>query len=82
MAEKKWHRDNVDEKRLKAFGKHLAEIRKSKGMTQEDLAFKSELSFTQIARIETGVINTTLNTIFIICDALEISPAALFEEFE
>tara|TARA_R110000822_G_scaffold176662_3_gene316650 strand:+ start:98060 stop:98293 length:234 start_codon:yes stop_codon:yes gene_type:complete len=71
-------RSNVDQERLIRFGKQLAGVRKSLGITQEELSHKSGLSLSQIARIETGAINTTLNTIFIISDALEIKVVELF----
>ena len=61
------------------FGKRLAEVRKSKNLTQEDLSFKSGLTLSQIARIETGVINTTLNTILVLAEAIEVEPKELFD---
>lgn len=72
-------RKSVDQKRLKEFGRHLSDVRKSLGFTQEDLAHKAGLTLSQIARIETGAINTSINTIFIISDALGIEPSQLFE---
>ena len=63
---------------LLAFGKRLAEIRKSKNVTQEELSFKSGLSLSQIARIETGKINTSICTVYEISKALEIEPGELF----
>lgn len=72
-------RKGVNKKKIKSFGKRLAEVRKSKNITQEDLSYRSDLSLSQIARIETGVINTSLNTIFIICEALEVDPKELFD---
>jgi transcriptional regulator with XRE-family HTH domain len=69
----------VNKKHIKLFGKKLAEVRKSKEMTQEDLSFKSGLTLSQIARIETGVINTSLNTILIIAEALDVEPKVLFD---
>ncbi len=72
-------RKNVDGKRIKRFGRRLAELRINNNMTQEDLAFKCEMSLSQIARIETGVINTTLNTILLLADALDIHPKELMD---
>jgi transcriptional regulator with XRE-family HTH domain len=65
---------------VKKLGKRIAHIRKSKGVTQEELAFESELSLSQIARIETGVINTSVNTLFIIAETLKVEVKTFFEE--
>lgn len=72
-------RKGVDKKSIKLLGKRLATVRKEKNLTQQALAFETGLSLSQIARIETGVINTTLNTIFIIAKALEVEPKELFD---
>lgn len=48
-------------------------------MTQEDLAYKSGLALSQIARIETARTNPTLSTIFSIARALEIDLKELFD---
>lgn len=61
-----------DEKFLKTFGRHLADLRKREKFTQESLAFESGLTLSQIARIETGVVNPTLCTILLISTTLAI----------
>lgn len=48
---------------LLLLGKRICEIRKSKNMSQESLAFNNEISLSQIARIETGRINPTICTL-------------------
>lgn len=68
-----------DEAGLKAFAKQLKEIRKEKGFTQEELAYQSDLSLSQIARIETYRINPTLSTIFQIARTLKVPVSKLFE---
>ncbi|HPG05293.1 MAG: helix-turn-helix transcriptional regulator [Saprospiraceae bacterium] len=57
---------------LKDFGRHLATLRKNKGLTQEDLANVADISLSQVSRIERGVINPTLSTLVDIANALEI----------
>jgi len=52
-----------DYKFLIRFGKNLKKLRVSKNMTQEDLAYESELTLSQIACIETGRINRSICTI-------------------
>lgn len=71
--------EEIKKERLKDFGLHLAKKRKELGYTQEELAHQSGLTLSQIARIETGVINTTINTVFIIADTLKVPAKNLFE---
>ncbi len=66
-----------DEEVLYAFGENLKKLRKKRGFSQEKLAYSSNISLSQIARIETGRINTTLCTIVKIAETLEIDPAEL-----
>ena len=67
-----------DEEGLQLLAKRLKEIRAEKGISQEELAYRSELTLSQIARIETTKTNPTISTIFKIIRTLEISPADLF----
>lgn len=67
-----------DEDGLKLLAKRLKEIRAEKGISQEELAYRSELTLSQIARIETIKTNPTISTLFKIIRTLEISPSELF----
>lgn len=67
-----------DQESLHHFGLRLREVRKAKGFTQESLAAAAELEFSQIGRIERGVINTRLSTVFVLARALEIDVRELF----
>jgi len=62
----------------KAFGKNLRELRKSRAITQETLAEKSELSLQHIGAIERGVGNPSLNSVERIANALDVSINELF----
>lgn len=64
---------------IKKFGSNLKKIRKNLGISQEELAFRTELELSQIGRIERGVINTSISNVFLIADALEILPKDLFD---
>lgn len=48
-------------------------------MSQEDLAYNSGLSLSQIARIETARLNPTLCTIVIIANTLKVHPRELMD---
>ncbi len=64
---------------LLAFGKNLKKIRSQKNFTQERLAYTSNITLSQIARIETGKINPTLCTIITIAKTLGVEYKELFD---
>ncbi len=68
-----------DEKILKRFSKRLKQLRYEKKLSQEDLAYSSGLSLSQIARIETSRLNPTLCTIIIIANTLKVHPRELMD---
>ena len=68
-----------DENVLKAFGENLRKIRKEKGLTQEELAFKSDIAFSSIVRIERGQLNTTISTVVRLAETLDIEKSVLFK---
>lgn len=63
----------------KKFGDKLRELRKQKGLSQEDLAFKSGLHRTYISDIERGSRNVSLKNIEKIAKALGSKPQGLLE---
>ena len=63
---------------IKKFGKNLQNLRKSKNLSQEVLAFSSDIPISQVGRIERGEINTTISTVKAIATALEINIQDLF----
>ncbi|WP_433816156.1 helix-turn-helix transcriptional regulator [Flavobacterium johnsoniae] len=67
-----------DEEGLKLLAKRLKEIRLEKGISQEELAYRSEITLSQIARIETVRTNPTVSTIFKFARALEVPLKDLF----
>ena len=64
---------------IKKFGLRVKELRLLKGFSQEQLAWETGLEFSQINRIENGVINTSISNIFIIAEALKIEPMELLQ---
>ena len=68
-----------NDKFIKAFGKNLAQLRKSKKISQEELAYSTELELSQIGRIERGTINTSISNICLLAEALNIRPQDLFD---
>lgn len=72
-------RKGVDIDYILKFGRHLAEVRKDNKITQEELAFKTDISLSQIARIETGKINPTLDTISKLAKGIGVETKVLFD---
>ena len=68
-----------DEEGLKLLAQRLKQLRSEKKITQEELAYRSELTLSQIARIETVKINPTVSTMIQIAKALDVSLSELFD---
>ncbi len=64
---------------MKSFGENLQKIRLSKKMTQEILAYTSDIPISQVGRIERGEINTTISTLKTLAKALNIPIKDLFD---
>lgn len=43
-----------------------------------ELAFEADIEYSQIAKIERGVSNPTISTIYLLASALETKPIELF----
>jgi transcriptional regulator with XRE-family HTH domain len=43
-----------------------------------DFAFAANIEYSQIARIERGISNPTISTVYLLALALELKPAELF----
>ena len=66
------------DKILICFGENVRKIRKEKGLSQEQLAFKADLHRTYIGMIERAEKNITLINIEKIANALAIEIVVLF----
>ncbi|PGZ48988.1 transcriptional regulator [Bacillus anthracis] len=64
------------------FGTVLQEYRLNSKMSQEELAFNSELDRTYISLLERGKRKPTINTVFTLSKALKINPSQLIKELE
>lgn len=72
----KYLRDDIG---VKKFGKKLREVRLSKNLSQEALAWEANIEPMQISRIERGVINTSISQVLNLAKALNIKPGELFD---
>jgi transcriptional regulator with XRE-family HTH domain len=66
-------------KYVKAFGSHLKKLREARKLTQEALAFKSEIARSQIIRFEKGERSPTLSTILTLANGLGVEPKRLLD---
>ena len=64
----------MDEKRLRQLGHRIRTARREKGITQERLAEKANLSTTYIGRLERGEKTPSIDTLVTLAEALEVSP--------
>lgn len=61
----------TDETLIKKVGLRIKELRKARGMTQFDLAIKSDMEENALQRIEAGRTNPTLKTLLKIVNGLD-----------
>ena len=71
--------DKAYSDKYRRLGLNIAYYRKFIGMSQSRLAEKIDISRTHMSRIETADCAVSLDIVFKICDALEISPKKLFD---
>ena len=65
---------------LVSFGDKVRELRKEKGLSQEELSFKADLHRTYIGMIERAEKNITLINIEKIAKALDVTLKELFND--
>ena len=64
------------------FGEVIRSCRKEKGISQEKLALDSDLQRSFISRLERGLTQPTLITIFELAQALNIEPLQIIAEVQ
>ena len=65
-----------------AFGRHVRQLRRARGQTQETLAEGTALSADTIRRLEHGSFTPSLETLGKVCDGLDLELSTLFGGFE
>lgn len=68
-----------DQEFIEKFGKQLKKVREGRGLSQEELALKSNISQSQIARTELGSVNTSISHVNAYAKALGIEVTMLFD---
>ena len=64
------------------FGRVLQELRRERGLTQEGLAERSGCHRAHVSFLERGLKSPTLNMLFQLAAALEVSPTELVSRVE
>jgi len=72
-------RSSKETKYLGAFGKRLAEVRRAKGLTQEALAEKADVTALTVAYIEQGRQWPRIATLHSLAKSLSVPVAELFK---
>lgn len=73
---------NMGKDIYKAIGQSIRKIRKSIGLTQEELSVKVGIAPSFLSHIERGTKKASLETISKIANALEVPVEKLFSEFQ
>lgn len=63
------------------FGKCLRKLRKEKGLSQEELAFKASLHHTYVGHLETGTYTPSIFVVWKIAKALKVELREMLAEF-
>ena len=63
----------------KAFGKQLRKLREGKGITMRKFAAEADIEYSQLSKIERGVTNTTISTVLVLAETLEVEVFELFK---
>jgi putative transcriptional regulator len=72
----------MKKKLLKKLGNRIRDIRKSKGITQTDLAYSINKDQPSIQRLEKGRINPSFYYLFEVAQGLDITLEELLKGFE
>ncbi len=64
--------------KYKYLGLNIAYYRKERGLSQNALAERVNISRTHMSRIETADCAVSLDVVFEICDVLQVSPMDMF----
>jgi len=68
-----------NKKLILSFGKHIRKLREERDYSMRYLADLADINYTQISKIETGKINTTISTAYALAKALDITLEQLFK---
>lgn len=62
----------VYQEQVKHISSRIKELRRNRGLTVQELAYRCDMERSNLSRIESGRSNFTLRTLCAICNALEV----------
>tara|TARA_R110000868_G_scaffold196396_1_gene442280 strand:+ start:556 stop:855 length:300 start_codon:yes stop_codon:yes gene_type:complete len=68
-----------DQEGVQKLAVRIKALREELGLSQEDVAHGGAISVSQVSRIERGLLNPTVSTIFYIARAMKVPVAELFQ---
>jgi len=67
-----------NDEQLKTIGEKIRKFRKAKKLTQEELALLcNDKEWSQISRMERGLVNFSISYLLLVAEALEVNPKEL-----
>jgi transcriptional regulator with XRE-family HTH domain len=70
-----------DQEGLERLAAHIKKLREQHKISQEKLAFKAEISVSQLSRIEVAMHNTSFSTLTALCRAFDMTIEEFFADF-
>jgi transcriptional regulator with XRE-family HTH domain len=64
----------------KKFGENLRAVRKSRGFSQEHLAYVAGIDRSYVGKIERGEVNLTIEKLYLLAETIKCSPKDLVPE--
>ena len=68
-----------NEKKVRAFGERLRQLRKDRNWSQEELALEADIALKTVQRLERAEYSGTLDILFSIAEALKMDPGELLQ---
>lgn len=62
-----------------AFGMQVKKLRLAKGFSMRGFANEADIEYSQVVRIENGIISPTITTVYKIAETLNVSLKELFD---
>jgi transcriptional regulator with XRE-family HTH domain len=75
----KGEKQRRNEKAILTLANNIRKYRQAQELTIQELANLIDVDYSQIGRMERGVVNANISIIFDIADALKIDPSKLLE---
>lgn len=69
-----------DERGITILGNNIRKYRKLRGLTISQLANQMDVDYSQISRMELGIVNTNISMVFAVADILEVKAHQLLED--